>query len=218
MELFLIKHGECVQSARDNFKVSLPDHKVYLSSKGERESNDAGIFLKKYLEEKNINIENAVIWTSPFLRARQTADIISQYLGKSDIIEDYALIDQRFGLFSDRSAGRNRMEFQKEFEYYDNLCQSDGKFYAKVPQGEAAMDVAIRTRLFLDMVSRYNSSPIFIVSHDTPIKTIVMNTLHYSPSWFNAEPDMENCSIRIINSDTKKDEFIYGSSIKKLKF
>jgi len=46
-----------------------------------------------------------------------------------------------------------------------------------------------------------------------------MNWFHYSPEWFNAEPNMENCSVRLIESDNNQntEKYIYGGPIKKLK-
>ena len=212
MELFLIKNGDYV---REYYKNDLPDHKICLSDEGIKKSIDAGIFLKKYLDDNKISIKNAVIFMSPFLRARQTAELINDILLIDNVREDYALSEQNLGLFGDQSIGRNQMLFQREFNLYNNYLQNGGKFYAKVPQGESPMDVALRTRIFLDMIPRNDHSPIFVVSHNTAIKTIVMNTCHYSPEWFNMEEDIEGCSIRHVTSDM--DEYIYGGPIKKLK-
>ena len=60
-------------------------------------------------------------------------------------------------------------------------------FYAKLPQGESPYDVALRTRLFIDTIYREKEDVLFVVSHGTAIRTIVINLLHYSPEWFNQE-------------------------------
>ena len=216
MDLYLIRHGESTQNTKDNFRDKLPDHMVGLTNKGINQCIDVGAFLKGYLEENDINICNSVLWVSPFLRARQSAQIINSYLNIDDVREDYSLIEQRYGLFSDRSLQRNRMLFKDEFEFYDNYYQNDGKFYAKMPQGESPMDVAVRTRQFLEMVRSEDKDPVFVISHGTTIRTIVMNTFNHSPEWFNHEALMKNCSIRLINKDTMLDEYIYGGKVKKL--
>lgn len=216
MDLYLIRHGESKLDTRENYNDKLPDNKVCLTENGIDQSYKAGIFLDSYLKENDVDIENAVMWVSPFLRTRQSAQIINSCLGIDDIREDYCLIEQNYGLFSNRSMKRNKLLFEDEFKFYDNYCQNDGKFYAKIPQGESPMDVALRTRLFLEMIKSENKSPVFVVSHGTTIKTIVMNTFNYSPEWFNAEPTMQNCSIRIINMDTMVDNYIYGGKKKRL--
>lgn len=210
MDLYLIRHGESKQNTRENFDDRLPDHKVELTETGIKQSHKAGIFLESFLKENDIDINNAVIWVSPFLRTRQTFQIINEYLNFNDVREDYSLIEQRYGLFSDRSIMRNKMLFQDEFEFYNNYYQNDGKFYVKFPQGEAPMDVALRTRQFLSMINSEDKSPVFVLSHGITLKTIVMNTFMCSPEWFNAEPVMDNCAIRIINKDLNTDKYIYG--------
>ena len=108
-------------------------------------------------------------------------------------------------------------KYPEEFKFYDNYYQNNGKFYAKLPQGEGPYDVALRTKQFLDTIFRDDADTLFVVSHGTTIKTIIMNWFHYSPEWFNSEPNMENCSVRLIESDNKqsKENYIYKGPIKK---
>lgn len=220
MKLFLIRHGESMQNTKENYSIGLPDHKVYLSEKGRNQANLAGAYLKSYLEEKQIDISNSTLWVSPYTRTRETAKIINEHLGITDIKEDITLIEQRYGLFSDKEIEVLKKLYPEEFAFYDKYYQNDGKFYAKMPQGESPYDVALRTKQFLETIFRDDADPLFIVSHGTTIRTIVMNWFHHSPEWFNAEPNMENCSIRLINSIDKKstDEYIYGGPVKKLTY
>ena len=67
--LFL-RHGE-VQNEKNVFYANLPG--FYLSSKGEMQAKDAAIKIKKLF-----NIQKII--TSPLLRARQTASIVSKEL------------------------------------------------------------------------------------------------------------------------------------------
>lgn len=218
MKIFLIRHGESVQNTKENYEVKLPDHKVYLTEKGKEQAHEAGEFLSNYIKENNINIDNATLWVSPYTRTRETASIINEHLGIIKIKEDITLIEQRYGLFSDKEIKTIKEMFPREFEFYDNYYQNNGKFYAKMPQGESPFDVSLRTKQFLETIFRDKSDTLFIVSHGTTIRTIVMNFLHLSPEWFNAEPNMENCAIRLVNGDSVNgyhDEFIYKGPIGK---
>ena len=78
-------------------------------------------------------------------------------------------------------------------------------------------DVALRTKQFLETIFRDDRENLFIVSHGTTIRTIVMNWFHYSPEWFNAEQNMKNCSIRFIDGDSinREEKYIYGGPIKE---
>lgn len=217
MKLFLIRHGESIQNTKENYEIKLPDHKVYLSKKGCIQANNAGEFLNKYVHENDIDLTNATLWVSPYERTRQTAQILNKHLKIKDIKEDITLIEQRYGLFSDMDIQIIKEKYPEEFEFYDNYYQNDGKFYAKLPQGESPYDVALRTKQFLETIFRDDRENLFIVSHGTTIRTIVMNWFHYSPEWFNAEQNMKNCSIRFIDGDSinREEKYIYGGLIKE---
>lgn len=218
MKIFLIRHGESIQNTKENYSLELPDHKVYLSEKGKNQAKEAGIFLKQYIEDNNIDLSNAVLWVSPYQRTRKTAKLINESLNICKIKEDITLVEQRYGLFSDKEIDLIKRLYPNEFKFYDNYYQNDGKFYAKLPQGESPFDVALRTKQFIDTIFRDDEEVLFVVSHGTTIRTIIMNWFHYSPEWFNAEANMENCSIRLIDSVDKvsTEKYIYGGPVKKL--
>ena len=47
------------------------------------------------------------------------------------------------------------------------------------------------------------------------MRTIAMNTFNYSPEWFAKESNMENCSIRLLDTEKNIDKYIYKNPIKK---
>lgn len=219
MKIFLIRHGESMQNTKENYEVKLPDHKVYLTNKGREEANKVGIFLKEYCSNNNISLSNSTLWISPYERTRETAKIINDYLNISKCKEDIALIEQRYGLFSDMDIEKIKEKYPNAFEFYDNYYRNDGKFYAKFPLGESPFDVALRTRQFIETIYRDKENILFIVTHGTVIKTFVMNFMHYSPEWYNNEPTPNNCSIRLIDNDINPtvDKYIYNKSKLKVK-
>ena len=219
MKIFLIRHGESMQNTKENYKIGLPDHKVYLTEKGKEDAKKAGEFLKQYIEDNSIGLDNSVLWVSPYTRTRETANIINSILGIEKVKEDITLIEQQYGLFSDKEIETLRIMYPEQFSFYDNYYQNDGKFYAKLPQGESPFDVALRTKQFINTIYRDKEDVLFVVSHGTTIKTIVMNFFHYSPEWYNCEPTPENCSIRLIESNDKvnTESYIYNEpKLKKL--
>tara|TARA_Y100000992_G_scaffold252163_1_gene184479 strand:+ start:305 stop:841 length:537 start_codon:yes stop_codon:yes gene_type:complete len=70
MSNLFLRHGE-VQNEKDLFYANLPG--FYLSNKGKKQAKDAA------LKIKNFNIK--YIYSSPLLRARQTAQIVSEEIG-----------------------------------------------------------------------------------------------------------------------------------------
>ena len=217
MKIFLIRHGESMQNTKENYKVGLPDHKVYLTEKGKEEALKAGEFLSTYLSENGIDLSNSVMWVSPYTRTRETARIINEILGIKKVKEDITLIEQQYGLFSDKEIETLKKMYPEQFAFYDNYYQNEGKFYAKLPQGESPFDVALRTKQFIDTIYRDKEDVLFVVSHGATIKTIVMNFFHYSPEWYSRELTPGNCSIRLINAENKDntEEYIYNAPKRK---
>lgn len=212
MKIFLIRHGESMQNTKENYSIGLPDHKVYLTEQGKEEARLAGEFLKKYIVDNRINLSNSVMWVSPYTRTRETASIINEQLSIKKVKEDITLIEQQYGLFSDKEIAKIREMYPDQFAFYDNYYQNDGKFYAKLPQGESPFDVALRTKQFIDTIYRDRENVLFVVSHGTTIKTIVMNFFHYSPEWYSSELTPSNCSIRLIetNGNVNAERYIYN--------
>ena len=219
MKVFLIRHGESMQNTKENYQIGLPDHKVYLTDKGKEEAKLAGEFLLSYINFHQIDLSNSAMWVSPYTRTRQTASIINDILGIKKVKEDITLIEQRYGLFSDKEISLLKEMYPRQFAFYDNYYQNDGKFYAKLPQGESPFDVALRTKQFIDTIYRDKEDVLFVVSHGTTIRTIVMNFFHYSPEWFNKELNPGNCSIRLIDANDKinTEEYIYNPPKRKIK-
>ena len=219
MKVFLIRHGESMQNTKENYQIGLPDHRVYLTDKGKEEARLAGEFLLSYINSHQIDLSNSVMWVSPYTRTRQTASIINGILDIKKVKEDITLIEQRYGLFSDKEISKLRELYPEQFAFYDNYYQNDGKFYAKLPQGESPFDVALRTKQFIDTIYRDKEDVLFVVSHGTTIRTIVMNFFHYSPEWFNKELNPGNCSIRLIDANDKinTEKYIYNPPKRKVK-
>lgn len=216
VRVFLIRHGESMQNTGENYTKNLPDHKVYLTENGISQANEAGKFLKEYIEKENISLENSTLFVSPYERTRQTAKEINKYLNISDIKEDITLVEHQYGLFENIADEEWSTRFNKEFALYDNYITRGGKFYARFPQGESPFDVAVRVRMFISTLFRdieEGKDTFFIVAHGTTIRAFLLDWFHYSPEWYADEPNMKNCSIRLIEKEGKKNidkDYIYG--------
>ena len=212
MKIFLIRHGESMQNTKENYRIKLPDHKVYLTEKGKEEARLAGEFLKQYITDNNISLANSVLWVSPYTRTRETANIINDILKIKKIKEDITLIEQMYGLFSDKELAKIKENYPEQFNFYDNYYQNEGKFYVKLPQGESPFDVAMRTKQFINTIYRDKEDILFVVSHGVTIKTIIINFFHYSPEWYSHELTPGNCSVRLIDSNNgiSSESYIYN--------
>lgn len=205
MHIFLVRHGESIANIGQNYEKRLPDHLVELSDRGKGQAYEAGVFFSKYCKEKNISLENARIWRSPYMRTRQTSEEFNKSLHISDIKEDIALIEQRFGLFDSVPKEEWEKVFPKAYEEYNRQRNNYGKFYAKLPMGDSPYDVAIRVHGFMGTIYRdldkHNIDTLIIFTHGTTLRAFLLTYLHYSPEWFQNERNPKNCWIREINDN-----------------
>lgn len=87
MELIIIRHA--VAEEREDFKKrGLEDNLRPLTLKGRKKMQKVCVFLRDYVKELD------VIVTSPLVRARQTAEIISQIYFETKVIETPELVPQ----------------------------------------------------------------------------------------------------------------------------
>lgn len=156
MRLYVVRHGSTkwnelglIQGVSD----------IKLSSKGVEEANK----LKKRLSD----VSFAVCITSPLLRAKQTAGIITN--GKTNIIVDDLLTERNMGTFE----GTDHLEYER-FNYWD--------YKANVSSNgvESVRELLSRTKVFLDKIKRlYSDKTVLVVTHGATLRAIHYNVIGY---------------------------------------
>ena len=177
MELWLARHGEssaniaadrAERSKADLIDVRHRDPDVPLSAVGGQQAQALGELLRRS------PAPNAV-WSSPYLRARETARIA---LGAASIPEpvvlDERLRDRELGILDAlTSLGvENRFPFEAERRRWQ------GKYFYRPPGGESWADVALRLRSVLQDLADVDGV-ILIVAHDAVIRL----TAHVCLGW-----------------------------------
>lgn len=100
-----------------------------------------------------------MILTSPLGRARETAAILAEGLGFSDIQQHDLLIERSFG----EAEG---LAYEQWKSKYTNLDE--------IPGGESKSELTTRSRLLLDtLVSVYPGKRILAISHGALIRTVL---------------------------------------------
>ncbi len=205
MHIFLIRHGESVSNTGENYVKRIPDHLVSLTENGIMQARENGIWLAEYCKQHNIDLKNARIWRSPFLRTRQTSEEFNKALNIADIREDITLTEQQFGLFDSLPEEEWENQYPNEYAEYKRQIDNQGKFYARLPLGESPFDVAIRVHQFMGTIYRdyekHGVDTLFIFTHGTTLRTFLLRWFHYSPEWYQAERNPKNCWIREIDGD-----------------
>jgi broad specificity phosphatase PhoE len=68
--------------------------------------------------------------------------------------------------------------------------------------GESPFDVAIRIHQFMGTIYRdlekSGVDTLFVFTHGATLRAFLLRWFHYSPEWYQAEPNPKNCMIREI--------------------
>jgi len=141
-----------------------------------------------------------VILTSPLQRARRTAEVVAEATGAPLIVDD-DLIEADFGEWQGLTFAEARERWPDELTAW--LATPD----AAPPGGESFAMVALRVLAALErLVQAHKDKRVVVVSHVTPIKTLVCRALLAPPeAMFRMNLD--------VASLTRIDNFDNGSSL-----
>lgn len=147
---YAIRHGEGEHNVK-NILSSYKDDDFHLTEKGKEQ-------VRKSVEElKDKGITK--IFSSPFVRTKETTEIIKEVLGLSD---DAVIYDDRLG---EHCLGELS---GKPVDVYHNLAHGGKEVYEYTPKdGENLLDVIKRTGDFLyEVDEKYSSENILLVTHE----------------------------------------------------
>lgn len=172
VELLLVRHGESQANvaatlARQNgahvIDVPARDADVELSGTGREQSLALGRLLAGFPEEQRA----AAVWSSPYVRARQTADLAARSGGwRVPVLVDERLRDRELGILDMLTSAGVEARLPEEAARRRWL----GKFYYRPPGGESWADVALRLRsLLADLDRQHGGSRVMLVCHDAVI-------------------------------------------------
>jgi broad specificity phosphatase PhoE len=173
--LWIVRHGQSagnvardLASAGGQHMIDIPerDVDVPLSPLGHRQAEAVGRWFASLPEDERPE----VILSSPYVRARQTAQGICQAGGaaceaKGPILDE-RLREREFGIL-DRLTTEGIHHLHPEQAEHRALL---GKFYHRPPGGESWADVILRLRSALDTVSlHYADKRVLIVCHQVVV-------------------------------------------------
>ncbi|PZQ63291.1 MAG: histidine phosphatase family protein [Phenylobacterium zucineum] len=173
--LWIVRHGESAGNvARDladaaglvRIDIAERDVDVPLSKLGERQACALGHWFSELPEPERPE----VVLTSPYLRARTTADIVRDCGGFSHETQrptpDERLREKEFGVLDRLTHAGIVAEHPQQAEFRRLL----GKFYHRPPGGESWCDVILRLRSALDTLSLHHAGRrVLIVSHQVVV-------------------------------------------------
>src|SRR4051794_25046406 len=159
--LWIVRHGESAgnvaREAADaaglgRIDIEERDVDVPLSNRGEEQAQALGYWFAEMPEDQRPE----VVLTSPYLRARRTAEIVQSggglHVDVADFLIDERLREKEFGVLDRLTRRGIQQEFPDQAEFRRLL----GKFYHRPPAGESWCDVILRLRSALDTISLHH--------------------------------------------------------------
>lgn len=202
MNIFAVRHGQSKGNLDANAYRDLQDHMVTLTNQGLIQPETAGKAIRDFALANNL--DKFRIYYSPFLRTRQTQEVLAEALG-GDLIEaayeDERLREQDFGLLRQFPNEQDRLEkFPAEYDAFKRCKEGPfGAVYARPPMGESRLDVLQRVRQFVEMVMREHAEEgvenMIVVSHGITIRALEMALLRHTTEWFETSPNPDNCQV-----------------------
>jgi len=168
-----VRHGESTanvaarSAARDGLDlidVAQREADVPLSDLGREQAKSLGRRLAALPTAQGPDL----VITSPFLRARQTAEIATADLGVTTKVDE-RLRDRDLGVLDLHTVHGIRSQFPEEAE----RRQHHGKFYYRPPGGESWTDVALRLRGVLrELEQDVPGRRVLLVAHDVVVALV----------------------------------------------
>ncbi|MFA7216601.1 MAG: class I tRNA ligase family protein [Candidatus Paceibacterota bacterium] len=162
---FLMRHAESEDNAHGNLINSKDTTINPLTEEGISQAKAS----VKNLKDKKIDL----IIHSPFLRTKQTSQIIAEELGipKESVLEEEKIVELQAGEY-DRKSWE---------EFIENFSSIKEKFEKNIGEAESWEDVRKRSMSFIyDIDSKYEGKNILIVSHGAPLNLIMMGSRGFS--------------------------------------
>lgn len=183
--LWIVRHGQSAGNvARDaaelgglaTIDIVHRDVDVPLSPLGELQAEALGDWFAALARGERPE----VVLSSPYKRARQTAERVRDALRGGDAaraekaiacVRDERLREKEFGILDRLTPLGIRDKYPELAEQRLHV----GKFYFRPPGGESWCDVILRLRSFLDMLTReYRGDRVLVVAHQ-----VIVNCLRY---------------------------------------
>ena len=174
-ELVLARHGESLgnlaaleadAAGAELIVIGQRDADVPLSPVGLDQARALGAGLAPWLGDGT----SVAVWSSPYIRALQTAQLAVEAAGaRVPVVFDERLRDRELGVLDLLT----REGVARRFPLESQRRQWLGKFYHRPPGGESWADVALRLRSFLsDLPNTTGADRVVLVVHDAVVMLV----------------------------------------------
>lgn len=200
--LWIVRHGESAGNVAlrtaeaeglHTIAVGGRDADVPLSPLGERQAAALGA----WFAEQPPDERPTVIISSPYVRARETARILSAQAGLGGIPFhlDERLREKEFGALNRLTKAGIAATLPEQAE----LRQTLGKFYYRPPGGESWCDIVLRLRSFWnDLTAGYADARVLLTTHSVVtfcLRYVIEGLTEEQVLALDAAHDIANCAV-----------------------
>lgn len=179
MNLYMVRHGQTASSRENRFTGSSDPP---LTAVGEEMAQE---FAQAY-----VSMTWEAIYTSPMLRARQTANPLSRLTGVPTTLED-GLKEIDYGEWEGLRQDEVKQRWSEAFEHWADDVASRG-----TPGGETAFHVAARAMRVVEAIrSRHQQGNVLIVSHKATLRVITCALLGLDVRLFRQRIAQPVCAV-----------------------
>lgn len=200
-KLWVVRHGESSGNvARDaaelggleRIDIAQRDMDVPLSQTGLEQAAALG----RWWRDQPAGERPTTVWTSPYLRARQTAErLLAAAELDVPVVVDERLREREFGVLDGLTRKGIVAQFPQESERRARL----GKFYHRPPGGESWSDVLLRLRAALDDLRRDAAGErVVLVAHQVVVlltRYVLEGMTEPEVLAVDRQGDVANCSV-----------------------
>ena len=205
--LWVVRHGESAGNvARDaaeaagdeRLDLTHRDVDVPLSDLGRRQAAALG----RWTAQQPSDQQPTVVWCSPYVRARQSAEIALETAGLDlPLVLDERLREREFGVLD----GLTRKGITAQYPEESERRAAIGKFYHRPPGGESWVDVAQRLRAVLDEIRiDARGERVFVMAHQVVVllvRYVVEGMDEATVLGIDREGEVANCSVTAYEHD-----------------
>jgi probable phosphoglycerate mutase len=166
--LYVIRHAESQWNPIGRYQGLLnPD----LSERGQKQAE----ILARELKNRGIK----VVYTSPLLRTKRTAEVIAQTLGVP-LVEDRRVIEIDHGVWSGKLVEEVKREYPEMFKTW-----IERPWEVDFPGGENLKAVYERVKTFVEEIrKKHDGETVAVVSHTVPIRALYCAALGLPIKYF----------------------------------
>ncbi len=208
--LVIVRHGESERNvakerarlaAQGVYGMGLRDVDTPLTALGHEQAIKTGRFLAG-------RFKFDAVFSSPYLRTRQTTDDILKALQpKPRLIVEERLREIEFGSMDGLTPAGFEQRFPEEFE----RRKREGKYWYRPPGGESRPDVALRVHSFLGTLTRdYSRQSVLVVCHSVVVLIFRRLLERWGEEEYmktDAEADVLNCAMTAYRFNRKSRRF-----------